>query len=322
MKLRKLLSILALGDVVSILFLLFLSLLNLMFFQRVAQWYVIVLVNCGVSALIVLLAWLAETKGSKLLVGLHRWYCYPIILFVFKELYVMIRPIHPVDYDALLISIDHWLFGVHPTQWVAQFAHPLVTEILQIAYFSYYLLFIIMGVGVYRRYAIEEFDKAAFLIVYGFYLSYLGYFLLPAVGPRFTLHEFAALPAELPGLLLTDTLREIINAGESIPKDHSKALDLVQRDVFPSGHTQLTLIVLVLTYRYKLKARALVTVLGSLLLIGTVYLRYHYVIDLVAGALFAWFTIWSGDRLQRWWQGRGAGDFARTERAISNFDWK
>lgn len=312
MNVRKLLSLLSPADLVSIVFLLFLIGLNLIFFSRVPQWFELTAINLAVIALIFFLAWGAKQKKSRLLVGLHRWYCYLIILFVFKEIYLMVHPIHPTDYDQVLIAVDHWVFGVNPTQWIGQFAHPVLTEILQIAYFSYYILFIILGVEIYRRYAIEIFDKAAFMIVYGFYLSYLGYFSLPGVGPRFTLHDFALLETELPGILVTNTLRAIINAGESIPQIHDHAIDVVQRDVFPSGHTQLTMIVMALGFRYTLKTRWVLLAFGSLLILATVYLRYHYVVDLVAGALLAWFTFWTGDKLEVWWSGttkrlRGGG---------------
>jgi membrane-associated phospholipid phosphatase len=303
MNARKLLTLLSPADFVSIVFLLFLIALNLIFFARVPQWLELVAINLAVIALVFFLAWGAEEKKTRLLIGLHRWYCYLIIVFIFKELYLMVRPIHPIDYDQALMAVDHWVFGVNPTQWMAQFAHPVLTEILQIAYFSYYILFIILGVELYRRHAIEDFDKAAFMIVYGFYLSYLGYFSLPGVGPRFTLHDFASLETELPGVLLTNALRAIINAGESIPQIRDHAIDLVQRDVFPSGHTQLTTIVIALGFRYKLKTRWILLTLGSLLILATVYLRYHYVVDLVAGALLAWFTFWTGDKLEVWWRG-------------------
>jgi membrane-associated phospholipid phosphatase len=302
MSMRKFISHLSPVDVVSIVFLLFLIGLNLIFFARVSAWLEIVGVNVAVIVLIFILAYLAETRKTKLLIGLHRFYNYPIVFFVFKEIYLMVRPIHPVDYDQFLISIDRWIFGVNPTQWIMQFAHPLLTEILQISYFSYYILFIMLGVELYRRYSIEDFDHGAFLIVYGFYLSYLGYFLLPAVGPRFTLHDFYALNKELPGLLLTTPMRNFINAGESISSTLPNAIQFVQRDVFPSGHAQLTLIVVYLGHKYRLKTRWIITALAGLLIIGTVYLRYHYVVDLIGGAVFFLFTIWSGKRIQVWWE--------------------
>jgi membrane-associated phospholipid phosphatase len=302
MKIRKFISYLASVDVVSILFLSFLILLNLIFCTRVSAWAEIIGVNLLVIVLVFLLAYLAETKKTKLFVGLHRFYNYPIVLFVFKEIYLMVRPIHTMDYDNLFISIDQWIFGVNPTQWMMQFAHPVLTEIFQVAYFSYYILFLMLGIELYRRYSIEEFDDGAFLVVYGFYLSYLGYFLLPAIGPRFTLHDFYAINKELPGLLFTPWMRDFINAGESISFNMTHAADFVQRDVFPSGHTQLTLIVVYVGHRYKLKTRWIMTLLATLLIIGTVYLRYHYVIDLLGGIVFFMVTIWSGKKIQMWWK--------------------
>lgn len=301
MNFRKLVSLLAPVDVLSILFLLFLDLLNLIFFSRITVWRELVIINTLVIAAIGGLAYAAESKGTRLWIGLHRWYCYPIILFVFKEIYLMVHPINPADYDAWFIAIDRWMFGVDPTLWLARYTHPVITEILQISYFSYYLLFIVMGVEVYRRFDVEEFDHAAFLIVYGFYLSYLGYFLLPGVGPRFTLHDFHHLGTELPGVLLTNTLREIINAGESISTTIPNPQDFVQRDVFPSGHTQLSLIVVFLGFRYNLSSRWFLTTLASLLVIGTIYLRYHYVIDIIGGILFFLLTIATGDAIEAWW---------------------
>ncbi|MBI4418102.1 MAG: phosphatase PAP2 family protein [Ignavibacteriales bacterium] len=289
------------ADVVTIGFLLFLILLNLVFHARVEMWLELTAVNVVVIIGIVLLAQAANRKQTPLLTGVHRWYLYPAVLLIFKELYFIIRPIHPVDYDDLLIQIDRWVFGTDPTVWLAQFAHPVLTEILQIAYWSYYLLFIILGVEIYRRHTLKSFDKAGFLIVYGFYLSYLGYFFLPAVGPRFTLHDFSLMDQELPGLLLAVPLRDFINAAESIPAGNENPVDYVQRDVFPSGHTQLSLIVVYLAFHFRLHSRWILTVLTGLLIVGTVYLRYHYFVDLIAGALLFAFTVWSGRHLELWW---------------------
>jgi membrane-associated phospholipid phosphatase len=302
MTVRKLISYLAPVDVVSILFLLFLIGLNLVFLGRVSAWLEIIVIDVAVIILVFTLVYLAETRKTELFIGFHRFYSYLFVLFVFKEIHLMIRPIHPVDYDRIFISIDRWMFGVNPTQWITQFAHPLITEVLQISYFSYYILFIMLGVELYRRYTIKEFDHGAFLVVYGFYLSYLGYFLLPAVGPRFTLHDFYATNRELPGLLFTPWIRDFVNAGESISFQMANASEFVQRDVFPSGHTQLTLIVAYLAHRYKLKTRWIISVLGGFLIIGTVYLRYHYVVDLLGGALFFIITIWSGKKIQTRWE--------------------
>ena len=301
MKFRRLISDLSTVDFVSIVFLSLLSFLNLIYHDRVTVWIQLVIVNIAVVAAIMIIARTAEARGTRLWIGIHRWYCYVLVLFVFKEIYLMVHPIHPTDYDQYLIAADHWIFGVNPTQWLYRFANPILTEVLQTAYFSYYLIFLIVGVEIFRRFPIEEFDYAAFIIVYGFYLSYLGYFLFPAVGPRFTLHNFATIDHELPGLFFTNIFRTIINAGESIPVGHPNPVEIVQRDAFPSGHTQLTLVCVYLAYRYKLKSRKTVAILTTLLIVSTVYLRYHYVVDIFAGVIFFFITIWTGTRLQSWW---------------------
>ncbi|OGU36952.1 MAG: hypothetical protein A2068_13220 [Ignavibacteria bacterium GWB2_35_6b] len=136
-----------------------------------------------------------------------------------------------------------------------------------------------------------------FIIVLGFFLSYIGYILLPAIGPRFTLHNFDLTNVELPGLFLTNYLREIVNAGESIPAGTPNPELVVQRDAFPSGHTQMTLLVMYLSVKFNSKTKYFFLINGSLLIFATVYLRYHYVADLIGGVIFMIFTLWSGYKL-------------------------
>jgi membrane-associated phospholipid phosphatase len=107
---------------------------------------------------------------------------------------------------------------------------------------------------------------------------------------------------ELPGLFLTNFLREIVNAGESIPSGTPNPIEFVQRDVFPSGHTQMTLIVMYLSVKLKSSNKLFFLVDGSLLIIATVYLRYHYVVDLIGGFLFMLLTMILGKWLFNRWQ--------------------
>jgi membrane-associated phospholipid phosphatase len=138
---------------------------------------------------------------------------------------------------------------------------------------------------------ILNFKFTAFAITLGFVLSYIGYFLVPAVGPRFTLHNFTTTNIELPGLWLTNHLREIINSAEAVPAGTPNPMEVVQRDVFPSGHTQMTLIVMFLAYKFRTKSRYFFYIIGTLLIIATVYLRYHYVTDLIGGLIFMILTM-------------------------------
>jgi len=234
--------------------------------------------------------------------AIHNWYPVLTIFLVFKEMYIIIQSLARPDWDPLLIVIDHALFGAHPTVWLGAHASPAVTEILQIAYVSYYFIMLTVGIETFRDPDRGKFSYVLFLIVYGFFLSYLGYVAFPAIGPRFTLHDFSQLNKELPGVWVTNALRDFINAGESIPPNVANAAVYAQRDAFPSGHTEMTLISLYLAFHYRLKSRWVLLVFGSLLIISTVYLRYHYLIDVVGGVVFMLFAVWSAPILFRWWE--------------------
>ena len=149
----------------------------------------------------------------------------------------------------------------------------------------------------------QAFRLTFLTVLLAFYLSYVGYVAVPAIGPRFTLHDFAKKDAELPGVFAATTIRGWLNLGESISPGMPNPELTVQRDCFPSGHTQITLLVMFLAFRYRARTRWFLAPVGTLLVIATVYLRYHYVIDVAAGILFAIGTYPLMLLLDRWWYG-------------------
>jgi membrane-associated phospholipid phosphatase len=94
----------------------------------------------------------------------------------------------------------------------------------------------------------------------------------------------------LEGSFLTDFVRDTLNALE-----HNK------RDCMPSGHTEIVLIVLYLSHRYERILFYLFFPIICGLILSTVYLRYHYVIDLFAGSALAIGCMIIGPHLYRWW---------------------
>lgn len=289
-------------DLVISAFYIFLTVYIIAFYPLIPRNNFYIVHNIFIIALSIFIAWCDKKYDNKFWRLLHYLYIAPLILITFEELYFLIKPVRQVDFDWLFIKIDHWLFGVNPTEVLYKISCPVLTEILQIVYGLFYFLPIILILALLRKKRYKASDYAVFSIIYGFYLSYLGYFALPGIGPRFTLHEFKNLNKELPGLVLTEPLREFTNNGESIHKDTPNPADVVQRDVFPSGHTMLTLITMYLAIRLRSRSRYFIVPVGSLLIFATVYLRYHYVIDLIGGAVFMMFSLWSGRLLFNWWQ--------------------
>lgn len=289
-------------DLVVVIFYIFLIVMNIIFHDKIKYTSTWMIVNIGVIVFAFLISFLEDKQNLKLWRIIHYWYIAPLIFITFKQLYFMIKPIRGQDFDWLFIQIDWWIFGANPTGVLQKIAFPLLTEILQIVYSMFYLLPIILALVLLRKRKYLALDFAIFSIVYGFFLSYLGYFALPGIGPRFTLHNFSQLDTQLPGLLFTKYLREFVNFGESISSSTVNPAEFVQRDVFPSGHTMITLIVMYLSVRLKSRSRYFFLPVGSLLIFATVYLQYHYVIDLVGGLVFMIFSLWSGKYLFNWWR--------------------
>lgn len=289
-------------DLVIVIFYILLTVLNIIFHHKIEHPFIWIIVNIGVIIFAILISFLENRQDVKFWRIIHYWYVAPLIYMTFKELYFMIEPIRGQDYDWLFIQIDYWIFGTNPTVVLYNIAFPLLTEILQIVYSIFYLLPIILALVLLRKRKYLALDFAIFSIVYGFYLSYMGYFALPGIGPRFTLFNFYLIDAQMPGLLLTKYLREFVNLGESISSSTANPAALVQRDVFPSGHTMITLIVMYLSVRLKSRSRYFFIPVGSLLIFATVYLQYHYVIDLVGGFIFMIFSLWSGKYIFNWWR--------------------
>ena len=80
-------------------------------------------------------------------------------------------------------------------------------------------------------------QRSLFVLALGYYISFIGYILFPAVGP---ICDGSLYTVPLEGSFLTDFVRDLLNAIE-----HNK------RDCMPSGHTEIVLIVLFLAYRYE-----------------------------------------------------------------------
>ena len=311
---KKLLADYTSTDVTNTVFFILLAIVTPIYRDDVPAWGLFFGADLAIVIVIGVLARFASRRGHiwNLLHGFYMMLCIPI---AFKSMYYLVPSIHPIDYDEALIAIDHAVFGIHPTQWLAPYQRPWLTEILQIAYGSFYMLPLVLTIDLYRMRRMKAFKMVFMIVILGFYLSYLGYVAVPAIGPRFTLHEFEDTETELPGLLVTPALRAYTNTGESIPAGTPNPAGVVQRDVFPSGHTQITLLVMILAFRFRARSRWFLAIIGSLLIIATVYLRYHYVIDLVGGALFAILTMQLGLLLETWWttiRMRAAASLLRT----------
>jgi len=299
------LKYLEIPDITNQIFLLLLSVIFLFSSDDLLMLVLIPLLNLTLCILIIYFVSHYEKKNEiekrkrSLTRFLRFWYPSFMILFCFKEIYLIMVGFDTRLYDPELIRIDQWIFGLNPTELLFRFNNPVLVEILQIIYGLFYLMPVIYAMELYLWHRYNELKFAIFVIFFGFYLSFLGYILVPAIGPRFTLHDFNQLNSEMPGLFFAEIIRGIIDFGESIPKNVSNPEMYAQRDAFPSGHTIIILLITYLSHKIKSNSFYFYLPFAVLMIFSTVYLRYHYVIDLIAGIPFVIFTIFIANKLYK-----------------------
>ncbi len=192
------------------------------------------------------------------------------VLFIFDSMTYIVHGVNPEDIDPLLIMADYRLLGVYPTVWLERFINPVLTEILQLCYSTYYFLPVILGISLKMKKEEQGFQEGLSLIILCFYLSYVGYILFPALGPRYTMAHLQHI--ELKGVFTFKWIYHTLNSLEGI-----------KRDAFPSGHTGITLTVLYVAYKYHRRLFFIYLPISVLLVFATVYCRYHYFVDVIGG---------------------------------------
>jgi membrane-associated phospholipid phosphatase len=276
----------------TLLLLVGLILLVLFFRDQIPRWrFLLSLYALGAGVLLVL-KWCSDREvGGRVVKFINDFSPVLYILLIYQSLGDLSHYLHP-DVDPQLIRIDFLLFGVNPTVWMERWVVPWLTGVLSVAYLSYFFLPARLVHTLYLKNPRRDFDLAVFVLLLVWYLSFVGNILFPAIGPRFTLAHLQSVP--LKGNFIADFVSHLLNL-----------LENNKRDCMPSGHTAIGLIVLFLSYRYARLLFYLFCPIVAALILSTVYLRYHYVIDLFAGAALAAGCSIIGPRLYLWWEGGG-----------------
>jgi len=270
----KPLSRIAASDVITCGYLVIIGVLATVFAERIPQWWWYPVMHAVLVLGLSVFLWKLPPAPRGWMLFVRWWYPAFLIPPIFSELPYLVHPVNPHDMDAQLTAVDFALFGVHPTLWLEAITVPWLTESMQLAYMTFYFLPFVLCVPLYRRRRLLAFRVALCALLLTYYASYLLYFVTPARGPRFYLASLQTLP--LTGVWLTAPLQ----AGLDV-------LEGVQRDAFPSGHTAIACVVLALAMRYQRRQVPVLLVVVASLVMSTVYLRYHYVIDVIAGGLLA-----------------------------------
>jgi len=264
--------------------------------------------------------------------GLIRWHAarpdrhvvdflrhlYPVLLyaFLYRETGSLNHLLETGYLDAHLLRWDLQMFGGLPSvSFMEGLPYLLVSELFYASYFSFYIMIPGVGIALFLRQR-ALFQHYIAVLSFVSYVCYLSYIFTPVMGPGFLDPEKSPLP--LPPDLAELTLPEPPTAIQFGP--FFRIMDYVYEHFeapgasFPSSHVAVALCTLYFSFRYLPRIRILHTVTVILMSMATVYCRYHYVADVIAGALAAALLIPLGN----WLHGR-FGKAGIIQDAVKNF---
>jgi len=241
-------------------------LLVLLFQSRIPQWYLQVLLNIIMIAAVLLVALVIGDRAA-LAARLVRS-LYPMALFfpLYEQTGSINHIVFPDFLNPFVRQVEESIFGFQPAIVFAEkFPQKWFAEYMHFAYSTYYLLFPGLGVFLCLRRTKTELLDYMFPLCGVMYVCYLIYIFLPVRDPCF---EIGYAPGNGP---FTWIMAGIYRHLE------------VQGAAFPSSHVAAAAVVLYYTFRYARVALWAVCPVVISLMVATVYCRYHYAVDVLAG---------------------------------------
>ena len=196
---------------------------------------------------------------------------YPILInVVYARLGTTMRGIGYDSYDAILLAWDENCFGRTPAVSLIPYAKPWLTELVSACYLLFFpAVFALFVIAIWKgtRGGVALFRGLISLYAIGF----LGYSLVPAAGPHLAWAEL--FPAWQDMGFFTRMNADLVAQGSN------------HVDVFPSLHSGITWFFLGYWWRMKRMVFWLCLLPACGLFLATLYLRYHYGVDVIAGIL-------------------------------------
>jgi membrane-associated phospholipid phosphatase len=200
---------------------------------------------------------------------------FPVVLlgYLYKETDYMNNLIFKTDLDPLFANLEEFIFGMQPSvEFSSVMSSEIFAELMYFGYFAYYLMILFIPVYLYFKTGRQESEQLIFIMINSFLIYYLVFILLPVGGPQF---YFKDPSHNLPGGYVFGTaIRFIQEVGEA------------PTAAFPSSHASIYLMLTYVIYKFARKLLFIAISIGFLLLLSTVYIRAHYVVDVLFAMLY------------------------------------
>ncbi|HZR02736.1 MAG TPA: phosphatase PAP2 family protein [Burkholderiales bacterium] len=199
---------------------------------------------------------------------------------VFVQMRSAVPAVNTWRADGLLMRLDEAILGATPSLIVQPFANLILSEFFSLCYLIFfpYLISSIVIRFFGSTLLLRKFCVGLFTV---YAVAFLGYMLVPAVGPHQAIANAFTL---LPTWKISELTGAVVSAGSN------------GVDVFPSLHCAVPLFLLAFDWRHRRRRFWLYLPWCIGIWCSTLYLRYDYFVDLVAGAALAVVAIYLAHR--------------------------
>lgn len=166
------------------------------------------------------------------------------------------------------------MFKTHPTVYLQNFVRPWLTEYFFISYFSYFFLIIVPAIIIYIKAEKTAFYRFSLALLLAYYVSFLCFILFPIEIPRFALKSLHSIPPQ--GYAFTRMFERYHDMGA------------FNGCAMPSSHVAATFVSLMAMRKFNKKIYYPMLFLVISMIISTIYCRYHYFLDAVAGVVLGY----------------------------------
>ena len=200
--------------------------------------------------------------------------------FFFRQI---LPSVNPGSLDAELLALDTHFFGIEPAVVFDALVTPFTTEWFSFFYFGYFIVLAVHVVPILffsrNQRILGEFTLGMLLV---FCIGHSVYMLVPGFGPYFAMQDAFSTP--FPRGVWLDMVMNAVNSGGAL------------KDIFPSLHTAAPLFIALFSFRHRARVPyrytwPFVAFISLNIIVATMFLRWHYLIDVVAGILLAGFVM-------------------------------
>jgi membrane-associated phospholipid phosphatase len=257
----------------------------------IGEWVEMTLYRILIIVLILLLAYV-ENRYKHGLINFIRISSPLLLLVIFYPETYQVNKYFP-NLDHIFANLEQIIFHCQPAEIFSQTANSKVfNELINLGYFAFYPLIFITLLIIYLQKK-ELFNETIFVIMASFFLFYIIFMFLPVAGPQFYFpaigqqaldsanfypvgHYFQTHPnmevSPIPDAYL---FRELVKAAQLVGERPTGA--------FPSSHVGITVILLIILFKNSRRWFYYLLPVSILLFMATVYIKAHYVVDVIAG---------------------------------------